>query len=219
MKKALLVVGIMAVASVASANVYVNWFSSGGFVWQGTPTAGFLGDGTGNSALLQLIWSLDSNIDDASSVTMHNVTGDDEWLADFILTEDGISGNFDEYSVKTYNSSFNDGGSQPAGGYIYARVFQDNNIEANDWYYRGPIVLASNLNPAAIPAPSAQPYDMTQSGDLSYLGVDMNAIDGIYGAQVVPEPGTMALFALGVATLVASRRRRGDPAYANGDPV
>lgn len=200
--------GVLMFASVANANVFVNWFSSGGFVWDSTPTVGFLGDGTGNSALAQLIWSSDNVIDAVDIGDANYVSGNDTLLTSVVITEDGVAGNFDEYSVQTYNPGFDDGGVQPNGGFIYARLFQDNSVGVGDWYYNGSILAASDLNPAAVPAPTAQPYDMTQPGEYSHLGADMNAIDGAFSFQVVPEPGTMGLLALGLVTLGGAARRR-----------
>ena len=91
----------------------------------------------------------------------------------------------------------------PAGGYFYARIFQDDTIDAADWFYNGAIVSASNLDPSKQPPDTAQAYDINRDG------VNGDAIDdSTYGMQVVPEPATMALFGLGLAVLGLRKRRK-----------
>lgn len=193
-------------ASAASANVYVAWKASGGFFFNATPSVGILGDGTGNSTLAQLIWSTDNVRDAADLTTANYVTGDDVWLADFTITEDGVANDgstFDSYAWFG-SQTFNDGGAQSSGGYIYARVFQDNSIDDGDWYYAGDIVLADDLDPVGPPADTPQVYEINASG---VAGDAIDASSG-YSFQVVPEPGTMGLLALGLVTLGGAARRR-----------
>lgn len=154
MKKiGIMIVGLIFVVSMAQANVYVNWGSTGGFGY--APVSGYTGTpllGAGASTVAQLIWSVDDVIDDAG--IGGTVTGDDVLLASTTVSGDATGG------WAYFGLDFDDGGAQDAGGYIYARIFQDDTIGAGDWFYAGAIVLASNLNPSDIPAPNRQSYDM-----------------------------------------------------------
>lgn len=209
MKRTLLIVAVAAGLCLnAQANVYVAWQAGAGFYYASDPGVGILGSGTGNSCLYQLIWSSDAAADPADYSTTHYVTGNDVWLNDFTVTEDGIDNDgteFDSYAwfLASEAGTYDDGGVNSNGGYIYARVFQDTTVDPNDWYYVGAVEAADNLDPNAAQPPSPQTYDINRdllNGD----PID----DAIYGAQVVPEPGTMALFALGLLTLAGRRLRR-----------
>ena len=201
-----LCVSIAMIAS-AQANVYVAWTASGGFYGPSDPvdggSDGLLGEGTGNSTIAQLIWSVDAVADVADYSTANYVTGDDVWLATFTITEDGVGGGFDSWAMFA-PQTFDDGGAQVAGGYIYARIFQDDSVDLNDWYYDGAVVAASDLDPVGPPADTPQSYDMNRGAHA--FGTD-EIDDSTWGGQVVPEPTTWALFALG-AVVVGLRRRK-----------
>jgi len=184
----------------ACADVNVDWVANAGFIW----TAGdvsLLGDASGNSCLVQLIWSSDSTIGVADANTANYVTGNDVFLASFVFTENGVPGDFDDYAYWSSPQNYNDSGSNPDGGYIYGRIFQDNSIGVGDWYYDGVIVAATDWDPTKEPLDPPQAYEFNR--DL----VNGDYIDGTYGGEVVPEPTTWALFALG-AVVVGLRRRR-----------
>ncbi len=205
-KLSIAVLMLVACAKVVVADVYVSWQAVGGFYWNATPSVGILGSGTGNSTLAQLIWSSDNVAGSANAGTTHYVTGNDVWLADLLITEDGINNDgttFDSYAWFPSEAT-TDSGVNPSSGYVYARIFQDNSVDGNDWYYTGNVIAASNLD-SSNPLVTPQPYQLNRGG------INGDAIDdATFGAQVVPvpEPGTMAMFALGIATLAASRRRR-----------
>jgi len=194
-------------AGSASANVFVDWLGSAGFYWTGTGDGILAPDGSGAQTLVQLIWSATNTKDPASAYTSHYVTGDDVWLADVTVTEDGINNNPDTYD---YWATFlggvvNDGGANQNGGYIYGRIFQDDDVSVDDWYMTGPIVSAQNLDPIGDLANGVNPDD-PQLYDLNTDRVNGNAIDGPTGAQVVPEPASLSLLLLG--TVVVGLRRR-----------
>jgi len=200
--------GLISAGSV-QANVYVSWFASAGF-YAADGTTPLLGsDGSANSTLAQLIWSANATADSAG--VGGSVTGDDVWLANFTVQEDGIVNSPETYD---YYALFNapvhdDGGARPNSGYIYARIFQDSTPVAGEWYFVGAVVAANNLNPGGEPPDSPQTYELNtdlQNGneiDEDWAGSN----DGLLGEQVIPEPGTIGLFALGTA-LVGLRKRR-----------
>jgi hypothetical protein len=196
-KKIILGVCISLMSVCASyANVYVNWAAGGGFYWSASTDSLFT-PASGASALAQLIWSSDNIANTATFGSANLVSGNDYWLVDFTITEGVNTSQWGDFGAPL----FNDNGTRPAGGFIYARIFQDAAPTVNDYYYVGPVIAAANLNPSGVPADSPQIYQMNT--DLS-VG---NPID-VFQVAAVPEPGTMALFALGVATLAAARRRR-----------
>ena len=67
---------------------------------------------------------------------------------------------------------FDDGGLAPAGGYIYARIFEDNTVEPGDWWYTGAVVAAQDLDPNNQPLDVPQLYDINRestNGDLWHV--------------------------------------------------
>jgi hypothetical protein len=193
-KVAVVVVGLMLMAAgVAQANVFIGWTATGGFVWSGG--SGILAGG--GSTIAQLLWSPDNVVSPAG--LGGTATEGESVLMELTLTE-GVGG-IDEWAWWTVDVVVDDGGANPAGGYVYGRIFQDDTVELDDYVYNGPVIAASDLNPSAIPPPTAQSYNMNRN---TTLGDD---IDGAYASQVVPEPATLSLLALG-AMVIGLRRRR-----------
>ena len=200
---------VLMMSTAANADIYVDWSAGSGFFWTADANVGILGSGTGNSTIAQLIWSGDGVADSASASTAHFVTGDDVWLADILITEDGIDNDGDLYdsyalfSAPTFQGP--DQGVDPNFGNVYARIFQDDVVEDGDWYYVSAFMdpVLKSLDPSAEPPPSAQELQLNR--DLT----NGDAIDGAYGAQVVPEPSSVALLLLGAAVVgVRSRLRK-----------
>ena len=193
MKKTAMIMVVLLTAGMASANVYVGWNAVGGFFWS-NPVTGILAGG--GSTIAQLIWSPDAAVSDANANTADYLTGGETLLNEWTLTEAGES----EWAFWTTDIVVDDGGANPAGGYVYARIFQDSVVETDDYYYAGPVIAAQNLDPNGEPKPQAQDYAMNIGG------VSGDEIDGQYSAQVVPEPATLALFGIG-ALIVGLRRK------------
>ena len=188
-----------ALVVTARCDVNIEWVASAGFVWT-AGDASLLGDASGNSALVQLIWSLDGVADAADSSTANYLTGDDVLLDSFVFTENGTLGDADDYAY--WSTPENYTAVPDPGGYVYGRIFQDNSVDTDDWYFTGSVDAVTDWNPDKEPLDPAQAYEFnfdTANGDY---------IDGAYGGQVVPEPGTWALFALGAVVVGLHRRRR-----------
>lgn len=201
MKKGLVVLVMMFLAvCVAQANVAISWQSDSGYYFTATPAAGLLGDGSGNSALAQLIWSPDniaSVVNNDAANHYIPVADNDIWLADLTITEDGVASNGDEWG--SFGSQlFNDGGSLGTDGYVYGRYFQDDTPVVGDWVYLGPIQAATDQSAPVTP----EGYNFNRSfGD---------AVDGGDAGQIVPvpEPASFLLFGLGAVVMGLRRKRR-----------
>jgi len=174
---------VTATPPAIATNIYVS-MSSGGFVWSSNASVGFLGNGTGKSTLIQLIWSANSNAEPAQASSINYVSGDDIWLADYIFTENGVKGDYDHFAY--FHDLYIHEDAMPSAGYIYARVFEDSFVEIGDWYYTGPVISARDIDPASVPMPMPQAYNLWR-GSLNTgepLNADVDAIDGLFGAQV-----------------------------------
>jgi hypothetical protein len=196
---------MMALAVRSDAYCFVSWSMGYGLYWTVDPMTGFLGaDNSGNQALAQLIWSSDNVADPVNLGDTHYVSGNDQWLADYALVADGdLYDGWGMFAAPNYDDN------TPAGhanGYVYVRVFQDATPAASEYYYVGPVDSNQNKNSTATPTPdTAQPYQVnynTTSGD---------AVDGVHASTItaVPEPGTLALFGLGMLALGGRCLRRG----------
>jgi len=207
---------VLMCVGVAQADIYCNWFASWGFYAAGGGATGLLGpDGSGNVTLAQLIASVDGVADDATPGG--GVSGDDILLASFVVIEDGVDNTPDTYD---YWASFDapdywDAGAHADGLNIYGRIFEEyditqpnSGIDQGDFYFVGSVVAANNLS--GTPPPTPQDYNINDAGDRIDEGWtasgEMN--DGLLGEQVVPEPATIGLFALGAALIGLRRRRR-----------
>lgn len=192
-------------ATVANANLFVNWAAGSGFYYDnGDP---LLHPDDRPMVLAQLIWTPTATPNSAMADVDDYVSGGDVWLADYWITYAG-NGEWGEFLNAPNVSS-----SEVSGGYIYARVFTSDSPTEGTWYYRGPTIANANIDSSITPTPTPQSYDVNRDwdpigGDGAGLGDIVDA--GPYAFQVVPvpEPGTIALLALGAVTLAASRRRR-----------
>lgn len=190
MKKILiaLVAGFIA---TSYGDVNVDWLATGGFYFTATPGVGILGDATGNSTFAQLIYSVDGIANDAT--IGGGTSGDDVVWDTKIITEDGLSNDgtqFDSYAwfllPNNYQQTF-------AAGNVYARIFQDGNVQVGDWYFYTPMTALQDIA-GSVPGPAGTPQAIEMNTDT----LNGNPIDsGTTVAQVVPEPATFLLFGIG----------------------
>ena len=222
---ALLVLLCLAFTFSAQADYQVNWGATdGGFYFDAFPLNGdgILGRGTGNSTIAQLIWSPDAIADDVNSWLSSDFTDPSEVLLDeAIITENGViedPANEDAYAqfgpqVYTVDGSY-------STGYLYARIFQqaygdpldrENMIVHNgDWYFIGEIIPVSA-------AMSGSPYDYELNSKQFGDAIDAEPFYEEYEVrQIVPEPGSFALFALGAVLVHLVRRKAGGEGERGG---
>jgi len=106
-------------------------------------------------------------------------------------------------SVSAYPSMLFDdadvGGNDINSGYLYTRIFSDTSVEVGTGYYQSAAAAPSGWVVGGSPAEQVlTEIDATPEAD--YPGTE-------YALTVVPEPATMALFAMGLVTLAIRRRK------------
>ena len=159
----------LAAACVAVTNGVASaaWGATAGFYFSADPNTGILGPvGSGKSTLAQLMYSPD-NTKDSILASGAGAVNDVVWDT-VTITEngDGIT-EWATFSASTIRAFTN--------GYVYALIFQDNNVQTGDWYYSTPLLALQKLDTNS----SLQKIEMntdTLYGD---------PINGAYGAQVV----------------------------------
>jgi hypothetical protein len=153
----------------------VNWAASAGFYFSADSGTGILGpNGSGKATIAQLMYSPDNTKDSILSSRAGSVN-DVVWDT-MTITEngDGITewAVFADSTVRAFTN-----------GYVYTLIFQDNNVQAGDWYYSTPLLALEQT------ATNAAPQSIEMNTDTVYG----DAIDGPNGAQVVEETVTYTL--------------------------
>ena len=195
----------MVAAGVASADLYVNWHADGGFVYGalGNLASPLITDGSGDSILMQLIFSATDTVDAAGNNSGNSfLTGDDQLLTSVIFTEtDGVGG-LEQYAL--FNETYT--GAYLGAGYVYARIFQDDAPDAGDLYYSSGTIAAIDLDLTAEPSPNAQDLQVSYNPQTAGNSFDAPGSPATAG-EVVPEPASISLLVLGAVVMGVRRRR------------
>lgn len=209
--KKLLVALVIGLAATSYGNLDVVWCASAGFYFTGAPDVGILGDATGNSTVAQLMYSPD-NAGDAINTSGTGVDNDVVWDS-VTLTEDGVSGNWDDYAcfgTRSYRQEF-------TSGYVYALIFQDSDVQAGDWYYYTPILALEDITGIMFPQVIemntdcvwGNAIDSTTGDGVSNPGLVNQVDQGLRVGRVVqaiPEPASALMIGLGGLLLTGYRR-------------
>jgi hypothetical protein len=173
----------------------IEWYASAGWYFGTDVNAGILApDGSGKSTIAQLVYSADTNVNFALAGGL--ASGNDSILGQFTITEGSTAGSkWGDFNVQSYtNDTF-------TAGYVYARVFQDNSIAANDWYYyTTPIALINLTDYTSV-------QDLQMNTDLSN-GNSINTGTNVAQVQAIPEPATFLLFGMGATGAWLLRRKQ-----------
>jgi len=209
MKFILTAIALLTLSTFSFANIQVFWTANGAII-DDSERLGVAGPtALPSGSLFQLIWSPDST---AGALDVSNPTAPTG--GDIVLNTFSTSGGIADKPqfVSTYGEAGDPGGALPSegeGGFIYTRVFNSANPTIGDFYAQntpaGPTVDAT---PDSGPAPTDFEAEIT-------LGTDIE-VDQLQGTNVlivdrpivVPEPGTLLMFALGSLLLIGFRRRR-----------
>ena len=202
MKKILAIASVMALLTNCAvyAGTSVDWFAFWGFYPHGgDPTS--LTPGTGVAASQAVIWQLiytgtDNAIDllDSANSAGGYVSDDDVVLATRNVPA-GAAGYGDEWlgNLAGAQPLFTSGTTYV--GSFYERVIGDITPAIGEWYYNSPKLTAVNWT----------------SGDPDQL-LDGNTDGANQGdalnVQIVPEPSSMALLAIGLGVVALRRMRR-----------
>ena len=234
MKKLIIALAVMFMASQAMAVAYIDWFSASGFFTHNSPDSEVYtsGDdypygniGVGQSVLWALIYTTAADygtIDattDAGVSTVH--------LGDTIVGTRYVGGTgwADMGDTKTVNGSTYDpglfylGGNQTvldgfqassgySGGSFYQAVFANVDWNGTDITFTDSMIYYTftgiSANLNVNPAADPKPTAQDLVSGSTYAGV---RVDSVLNGTVIPEPATMGLLGLG-ALVMAIRRRR-----------
>jgi hypothetical protein len=190
MKKNIVIVTMLALATIASADIFVSLTSSFGISDGGDASGNTPLLAAGEQARVQLIY--DANGDGVGQAAIGAVlSGDDVEVANF-LTPAAVAGDFyREFGVWDQVNLTQLGA---AGGTVYARIFQDSSVGAGSFYYEDSFV-ASDLNTATTPPPTPELFDVGGGGV------------ALASSTVIPEPATIGLLGIAGAGLFAARRK------------
>lgn len=181
MKRAITIAMLSCLFVSAYGIVNIDWETSSGFYFSANPSIGILGEGTGKSTIAQLMYSPD-NIKDSILPNKAGNVNDVVWSTK-IITEDGVGGGYDGYALFSTNYT----APTFTNGWVYVVIFQDNTVQAGDWYFYTPMYALSDVaGPDPGPAGSAQYIQMNTDAPDYDAG---NAIDsGPNTAQVQAAP-------------------------------
>ena len=193
MKK--LIIALVAISTVASADIYINYVTPYGFTDNSNANGEFLLPG--ETALIELInVGADGIIDTAGTVGT-----DDSVLGSFSITA-SATGSLDDFTAFAYTESYDFELYGQGAATVFARIYQDSTKAVGSKYYDGATLSANDVTIGGDPAnniapPLAQSYEF--GGD---LGTDVASF-----ATVIPEPATIGLMGIAAAGLFTARRK------------
>jgi len=200
-----LVMALSLGAAVADIGLAVEWY---GAQAGGLPASA--GGGFANPTYHQLLWSaaaptagdLAPGVYDSTDAagTAYSVP----WGTEYLL--DSGQGSFGIYNPGATSQGFYSDSLVPGSitaGYVYSRIFSAVGAldQANTWFFQ-----SANVETPALPIwDTADPENQNL---LEHISTSKSSGTFTYDQQLVPEPGTIALFALGLMTVGLRRFRR-----------
>jgi len=181
------------------AGTSVDWFSLGGFYPNGAPDVTSSTPGTGVAATQAVIWQLIwTGTDNAIGIVdVNNSANGYVSDNDVVLATRNVAANDPTYTEWVYGGAghfplFASGTTYV--GSFYQRILSDTTPAVGEWYYNSPKVTAINWA-------SGDPDQSIDGNSVSGIGDAMNV-------QIVPEPSSMALLAIGLGVVALRRMRR-----------
>lgn len=188
------------------ADTSIDWYFNWGMFPQGTSLATLQNvnapAGTGVAASQAVMWQLiyagsDNNINavDASNSGSGYVSGDDVVVSTRNIPVGG--GTYGEwlYSIAGQSAPFANVGTLYDGSTFYQRVIGTASPVVGDWYYNSPKLVAIDS--------SILGFDQNYDGNTD----SVNQGDAL-NIQIVPEPSSMALLAIGLGVVALRRKFR-----------
>ena len=154
-------------------------------------------------------WTVNSQVDSSDAAgTMYTYGLDTEYLLSSVIAEEyarhGAGATSPQNPTPITAVYANIGGeSAMEDGYLYSRIFGGPTVEVDTYYYQSSVMGPADLSPTSNPLGPAQVH-VTASQFPDY-GTGGPQVDS--QVEVVPEPASMALFAMG-ALVVGLRRRK-----------
>lgn len=187
-------IGVIAVVACLSAysDFMYTWNAQEGFWKDGNSSSGYLLGG--GFSLIQFIFSTNNVVDpvDPFNVAGGYVSGDEEVLGSSIVTNTVLN----ENEWGTFTRDYGGSGNPFRAGYIYGRVFEFATVNPGDSYFDA--AITNTADAGSPPFPLLYEFNTTPV-----------LLDGDELTQtVVPEPVSMALFGVGLVTLLVRRLRR-----------
>lgn len=186
--KKIAVMMVIGLVATSYGSIKVNWSAGAGFYWDPSFDALL---GTGQSTIAQLMYSPDATKDNITTSLVGDVN--DIIFATYTITEGVNASAYADFSPGLYSP-----GTFTAG-YVYALIFQDNNVQVGDWYFYTPMLALEDIT-GATPAQSLQMNTDLINGDAINAGATV--------AQVIPEPTTALLFGIGAMGAWLVRRNK-----------
>jgi len=200
MKKILSLMLVLMANCSLQAGTSVDWYDGAGFYPHGAADVTSATPGTGIAAsqavIWQLIWAGGNNAIDI--VDTGNSAGGYVYNDDVVLATRNVPANDPTYTEWVYGTAgqfslFQSGTTY--AGVFYQRVLSSTTPSVGDWYYNSPTLAAVNWT-------SGDPDQVFDGNSNPSLGGDAMNV------QIVPEPSSMALLAIGLGVVALRRMRR-----------